>query len=457
LNTSVYEIQKGYGEELKVAGKFDETLELGIGVRNDDAMLLSILQKAVNNLKDDQKREILNKWISVKVENEINYGLVWKVVAISFIIIFIILIFFFKQKALKDKLQEQKDEFETIFNNSKDGIAILDLESNFLKSNDEYLQMVGLTKEELLKTSCLELTILEDKDRTKEIVKEVIERGFVKNYEKTCMVKDNKRITINMSLSLMPDKKRILISTKDITHLKQLASKMKLVEMGQLMGNVAHQWRQPLSVITSMASGIQLKQEYGLLKENTINEGMATIISQANSLSKTIDEFRNLIEGSEEVGLINVKSCVSNSLPLFEAIAKDNGISLILKLDDEYSMHGNKNEFGEVILNILNNAKDAILNTQNSEKLIFISTKLIGDSFELEILDNGGGIPAHIIDRIFEPYFTTKHQSIGTGLGLSTVDKIIRQKYNQTIQVYNKEYEYNGKKYQGCSFKIIFI
>jgi len=114
LAVIAYVLQQQYGGELKVAGKFDEAWELGIGVRNDDPMLLSILQKTVNNLKEEQRRVILDKWISIKVENEIDYSLVWKVSTLSFVIIVIILIFFFKQKALKDKLQEQKDELERI-------------------------------------------------------------------------------------------------------------------------------------------------------------------------------------------------------------------------------------------------------------------------------------------------------------------------------------------------------
>jgi len=456
LASIAYALQAEYGGELKVAGKFDEVWELGIGVRNDDTVLLSILQKAVNNLDETQKREILNKWVSIKFENEIDYTLIWKVVAISFIIIVIILIIYLKEKALKNKLQEQKDEFETIFYNSKDGIAILDLDSNFVNCNNEYLQMTGFTKEELLQTSCIKLTVPEDIEKSQKVVKEVIQTGFVQNFEKTCMGKDNKRITVNMSLSLMPDKQRILISTKDVTYLKQLASKMKLLEMNEMMGNIAHQWRQPLSVISVVASGIKLRSEYGSLEKDEIETNMDKVLEQANYLSKTIDDFRNLIDENQEVELLNIVSIVNDSLLLFKAMTNDQHISLILDLEDDYTLHGNKNEFGQVILNILLNAKDAVLNTQNGEKLLFVSTKKVDDKLELEVLDNGGGISNHIMDRIFEPYFTTKHQSIGTGLGLSTVDKVIRQKYNLTIQVYNKDYEHNGIRYTGCCFKIIF-
>jgi len=114
LNVIAYALQQEYGGELKVAGKFDEGWELGIGVRNDDPMLLSILQKTVNNLKEEQKKEIFNKWVHINIQSEIDYELVWKIVAISFIIILIILIFLFKQKALKDELQEKSKELERI-------------------------------------------------------------------------------------------------------------------------------------------------------------------------------------------------------------------------------------------------------------------------------------------------------------------------------------------------------
>jgi signal transduction histidine kinase len=154
--------------------------------------------------------------------------------------------------------------------------------------------------------------------------------------------------------------------------------------------------------------------------------------------------------------LLNIASIVREALVVFEMMIQDSHISLIVNLNDDYSIYGNKSEFEQVILYILQNAKDAVLSTQNGEKLIFVNSQKIGNHFELEILDNGGGISNHIMDRIFEPYFTTKHQSVGTGLGLSTVDKVIRQKYNLNIQVYNKEYECNEMRYTGCCFKIIF-
>jgi signal transduction histidine kinase len=106
----------------------------------------------------------------------------------------------------------------------------------------------------------------------------------------------------------------------------------------------------------------------------------------------------------------------------------------------------------------MNNAKDALIqNVNNGDRLIFITTKKIDEnSLELRICDNGGGISKDIIQRIFEPYFTTKHKSIGTGLGLSIVDKIIRERHEQTVKVHNESFKHEGKDYIGACFSIVF-
>ena len=109
-------------------------------------------------------------------------------------------------------------------------------------------------------------------------------------------------------------------------------------------------------------------------------------------------------------------------------------------------------------INIINNARDAIKDNVKSDddKYIFIQTLRNKNKLELSIKDSGGGIPENIIHRIFEPYFTTKHQSVGTGIGLSMTYKMITQRLNGTITVENEEYEYNKRSYKGACFKIVF-
>nr|WP_321268175.1 PAS domain S-box protein [uncultured Sulfurimonas sp.] len=125
------------------------------------------------------------------------------------------------KKILENNLQEQKNELETIFQTTKDGIAILDLETNFLFFNDAYLKMTGFTKDELLQKNCTELSAVEYLDKTKKTILEVLEKGHVENFEKTCIVKNGKRVKINMSISLMPDGQKLLLSARDITESKE--------------------------------------------------------------------------------------------------------------------------------------------------------------------------------------------------------------------------------------------
>ena len=127
----------------------------------------------------------------------------------------------------KDALQRNQDFLQSIFETSKDGIALLDLKTNFLYFNNAYLKMTGFTKEELLTKSCAAMSTPEDYPRALKAVEEVIQKGYLENFEKTCIVKDGKRVMINMSMALMPDRKRLLITTKNITEAKKLERQFK--------------------------------------------------------------------------------------------------------------------------------------------------------------------------------------------------------------------------------------
>ncbi|MDD2267357.1 sensor domain-containing diguanylate cyclase [Sulfuricurvum sp.] len=132
-----------------------------------------------------------------------------------------------EEKNLQKEVEQQRDEFKALFNTSKDGIAILDQESNFLDFNDAYLEMTGFSRAELLTMSCISLSAPEDRERAMQAMKNVFEFGFVKGFEKTCVVKDGKRLYINMTATLLPDKQRILITTKDISAMKEHARQLE--------------------------------------------------------------------------------------------------------------------------------------------------------------------------------------------------------------------------------------
>ncbi len=364
---------------------------------------------------------------------------------------------FTAEQVANEKLEFQKQELQTIFDTTKDGIAILDLETNFKKVNKAYSEITGLSEEELLKTSCLALTLPEDIETTMSKMKTLFEKGFVDNYEKRCVINE-RIITVSLSVSLLPDNQHMLLTMKDVTQLKLFEEQSKLAAMGEMIGNIAHQWRQPLSVITSISTAIKLRNEYEQLEGYDIVPDMDMITKQAQYLSKTIDDFRNFIRNTQHKQDFSIKNVLEKTISILHSAMINNHIVLISNIEDDIILFGYENELMQSFINIINNARDAIKDNVKSDddKYIFIQTSHNKNKFEISIKDSGGGISENIMHRIFEPYFTTKHQSVGTGIGLSMTYKMITERLNGTITAENEEYKYNNKNYKGACFKIVF-
>jgi PAS domain S-box-containing protein len=218
-------------------------------------------------------------------------------------------------KENENKLKEQQEELESIFNTTKDGLAVINLETKFVKVNKAYCDITGLSEKELLQTSCLELTAPEYKEKAFNKFKEFQKEGIVDSFEKVCLIK-GVRITVNISASWMPDKKHVLLSMKDITKYKLFEEQAKLAAMGEMIGNIAHQWRQPLSVITTISSGIKLRKNYGILEDYDIEPDMNIIMNQAQYLSTTIDDFRNFIKNTNELKELSLKNTIEKTLSI---------------------------------------------------------------------------------------------------------------------------------------------
>jgi len=234
----------------------------------------------------------------------------------------------------------------------------------------------------------------------------------------------------------------------------QLYEAEKLSSMGEMIGNIAHQWRQPLSVISTAATGVIVQHEFNMLKDTMLIESMETIDKNAQYLSKTIDDFRDFIKGdSDEKVVFNLKEEIEKCLDIENPILKQNNMEVILDLDESIEINSFPNGLVQSLINIINNSKDA-LKEKKEEKYIFITTKKNDKDIDIIIKDNGGGIPENIINKVFEPYFTTKHQSQGTGLGLHMTYNIIKDGLNGSISVKNTEYNYNGLDCKGAVFTI---
>jgi signal transduction histidine kinase len=233
-----------------------------------------------------------------------------------------------------------------------------------------------------------------------------------------------------------------------------LSQQSKMAAMGEMLGNIAHQWRQPLSVITTLASGMKLQKEFDCLDDETFNKSIENINNSALYLSNTIDDFRNFFRTDKEEVKFRIKDIFEKVLKLTEAQFKNNNIVLISDIKD-YELFGYENEFIQALINILNNAKDA-LEAINTEKLIFISTYEKDNKAFIKITDNANGIDNEIIDKVCEPYFTTKHQSKGTGIGLYMTEEIIVKHMKGNLLIRNVDFTYKNNNYKGTEVTIEF-
>ncbi|MDD2291381.1 MAG: ATP-binding protein [Aliarcobacter sp.] len=228
----------------------------------------------------------------------------------------------------------------------------------------------------------------------------------------------------------------------------------KMAAMGEMIENIAHQWRQPLSVITTVASSLKLKKEYDILSDEEYFQDLNNIVETANYLSNTIDDFRYYFLPNKDKNLFNTKGLMNRCSKIVNIDFSNKSIKLIQNIE-ELTIHSYENELLQVIINILNNSKDELVKVENEEeRFVFIDLYKEQKNLIIKIKDSAGGIPKEIIDRVFEPYFTTKHKSKGTGVGLYMCEEIITKHIKGKIKVSNEEFMYEDKSFVGALFEI---
>ena len=253
----------------------------------------------------------------------------------------------------------------------------------------------------------------------------------VKNLEEKNLQLNN--LTLNLQTEIT--KAVELNKKKD----KQLFEQIKMAQMGELIGNIAHQWRQPLSVISTIASGIKLKKEMNLLDDKDFFEYMDKIVDNTYFLSTTIDEFRDYIKESHEKKEILIQERVRMAIKIIEPCFIMDNIKIIedyMEKDDIY-FRLISGELLQVLILILNNIKDAFSGSNIENKWFKYSVKKEENKFTISLEDNAGGIQTEIMDKIFNPYFTTKHQNQGTGMGLYNCYNIVTKHLNGKLYATN--------------------
>jgi len=220
-----------------------------------------------------------------------------------------------------------------------------------------------------------------------------------------------------------------------------MIEQQKLASMGEMIGNIAHQWRQPLNALGLVLQNIKKAYERGRLDEEYLDKAVNKGKMLTNKMSSTIDDFRNLIKSKKIKEHFFIKDVISDVIEMVEASLRNHNIEVILEEDESLELVSYPNELFQVLVNLVNNSKDAFIE-QNKTGEIKIKTYKQDEFIFIEVIDNAGGIPFENPNKVFEPYFTTKEK--GTGIGLYMSKMIIEQDMKGILSVENIE---NGAKF----------
>lgn len=382
---------------------------------------------------------------------------------VSLLLGFLIYIILNKPKELEKEVNLKTKELSkltnaVIYNNS--AIFITNEEGMIEYINPAFTKITGYTLEDILETR---------KFLFQRLIRKVMKNKTKWVRRNTYEKKDKEKIILKVSISSIKDEnnninsyvgviENITQKVKDDAIIKEkeilLLQQTKMATMGEMLGNIAHQWRQPLSAISVAASGLKLQNEMKILTDKDLIEYADGITSSAQYLSSTIDDFSNFFKPNKQKVECNTNLIITKVLNFLASQFKTAKIEIIKDIEDiDFITY--ENELLQVLMNILNNAKDQLIKTNIDNGLILIKVFKDKNKLFIKITDNAEGIKENIIDKIFEPYFTTKDKSKGTGIGLYMSQEIVVKHMKGTLTVNNKNFTYKDKNYYGAEFSIV--
>ncbi|NQY24727.1 MAG: cache domain-containing protein [Campylobacteraceae bacterium] len=261
------------------------------------------------------------------------------------------------------------------------------------------------------------------------------------DYQKNVQRKEEKLKMLNANLH-----RKVKIGIKEAQEKdRAMLHQSRLARLGTMISMIAHQWRQPLSEVSAILMEIETATKFKKLDEKLVLEGIKESDQLINYMSNTIDDFKNFFKPSKEKEDFLLDKACSNALSIVQASLNDYGIAIDISFDKKIIVNGYAREFSQVILNLLLNSRDVFEDKKVNDPRISLSTKQTDDYVYITVEDNAGGITEENINIIFEPYFTTKSSSKGTGLGLYMSKMIIEKNMNGQLSARN---ENNGAVFE---------
>jgi len=221
----------------------------------------------------------------------------------------------------------------------------------------------------------------------------------------------------------------------------------RLAELGEMIGNIAHQWRHPLTRLSLILQNLKALNNKDRLEKEKLNAMLTTANEQIFFMSDTIDNFKDFYKPATESVDFTLREAYDKVMQIVGYDLKHKNIAIEYREREPLHLHGKLNQFAQVLLNLIANARDALTERGVPEPKILVTAEREGTEYRITFCDNAGGIPPEHLDRIFEPYFSTKEKK-GTGIGLYMVKTIVEEKFGGTVSVENRE--------GGACFTLVF-
>jgi PAS domain S-box-containing protein len=392
------------------------------------------------------------------------------------------------------ELQESEGVLTTIFHNVYDAIVIHDAKGRILQVNRRWLEMYKVTEEESVRLTIVDFSMnpppaeeldrmwgnvlagscdffewrarrphdgsqflveaflcpirLREQDLIMGCVRDITERKAImeelqryRNHLELLVQERAEEVARAVEETQRETEQRIA-AVEELRHKERLLiQQSRLAAMGEMMGNIAHQWRQPLNILGLIIQELRIYYQRGALDDELVNSLVPKAMQVIAHMSQTIDDFRNLLSPDKAKTIFSINEVIEKVLSMMQLQAKVEVVA-----EEEVFAEGARNEYSQVIINILANANDVFRERQVQEPHITLRLQRLGSRSVVSIADNGGGIPEEIMCKIFDPYFTTKAPDKGTGIGLFMSKTIIEQSMKGTLSAHNTS--------EGAEFRI---
>ena len=484
MAASLSSISELYLKDLKISGSTQFNYEHVFIVHNKDKILLSIINKALSAMTNEDKAKIDAQWMSVTVEQKTDYTLVVQLVSIALLIVLILLYRSRKLSEYNEKLEfsnkiilEKDKKLKKLNNHLKNSVsdALLELRDayklarigtwvidvkkgtitwddfnyeifsrdkikNPIETIDNFLDLIH--PDDIKKVENAYYRHLKTRVPYFVMHRVVLDDGSIKYLEERGETNFDEKGVPFISKGTTQDvtEQQLAIITlrkKD----EQMLQQSRLAQMGEMLSMIAHQWRQPLSAISATTNNLIFKIMLDEVNKETFTNELYLIDNYTQHLSKTIEDFREFFKKDKKKSITTLNEIVESTLDIVRVSIENKNIKIQTNYKCTKKVKTYINELKQVLLNIMKNAEDVLLEKEIANPCICIETNCENNRIILSVKDNGGGIPSQIIDNIFDPYFTTKEKKEGTGIGLYMSKIIIEEHCHGKLYFDTNKYE----------------